>query len=100
VPYPPPGAAPHISEFKKVLEEEFGCEFKHVRFELGDGEVFDHHYIERDMGGGTPLVYPIDNYDEDMRVHGHLLLSICQYFQLDCSRWGITLTHWEDLPED
>lgn len=94
-----PTGAPLISEFKRVLEQEYGCEFKHDKFELGDSFVFDYHYIEREVGGER-LVYPIDDYRDDMRVHGLLLLSICKYLRLDCTRWGVTLTHWEDLPED
>jgi hypothetical protein len=86
---------PHISEFKKVLTEEFGCRFKNDRFEFGDGVVFDYTYIERKVEGETKM-YPIDNYSDDMKVHELLLLSVCRYFRLDCSRWGVTLDHLDD----
>lgn len=94
-----PTGAPLISEFKAVLEHEYGCVFKHDQFKFDDGIVFDYHYIERDFDG-EKLIYPIADYSDDMRVHGLLLLSICRYLRLDCTRWGVTLTHWEDLPED
>jgi hypothetical protein len=92
--YPP--YAPHISEFKQVLEQEFGCEFKRETLELGEGSSWEFVFIERDMAGEI-LVYPFDDYKDDMHVHGLLLLSICKYLRLDCSRWGITLSDWEDL---
>ena len=95
----PPGPAPHISEFKRVLTEEFGCEFKHDRFDFGDGVIFDYTYIERDMGEERRM-YPITDYQEDMMVHGLFLLSICRYFQLDCSRWGVTLRYLDDNPNE
>ena len=77
---------PHISEFKKVLTEEFGCGFKNDRFDFGDGVVFDYTYIERVVDGEMKM-YPIDNYSGDMIVHRLLLLSIWRHFKLDCSRW-------------
>ena len=79
---------PHILEFKKVLTEEFECRFKNDRFDFGDGVIFDFTYIERDVDGQTKM-YPIDNYSDDMTVHSLLLLSICRYLKLDCSKWGV-----------
>lgn len=94
-----PTGAPLISEFKRVLEQEYDCEFKHDRFEFEDGFVFDYRYIEREVAG-EKLVYPIDKYSDEMRVHGLLLLSICKYLKLDCTRWGVTLTHRDDYSEE
>jgi hypothetical protein len=95
-----PLGAPHISEFRKVLEGEFGCEFKRTKLDFGHGVSWEFVYIERDMGRDKPLTYPFADYDDDMRVHGLLLLSICKHLELDCSRWGVTLSDWEDLPEN
>jgi hypothetical protein len=96
VAYPP--AAVHISEFQKVLEDEFGCEFKYETFPGIAGEFVR---IERDMGNGKILEYPIDDYDPDMLVHGLLLMSACKVLMLDCSRWGLTLDPWyiDDDPD-
>jgi hypothetical protein len=90
----PPGA-PHISEFKKVLIEEFGCEFKTEIVEFGPSYSQEFVRIERDMDGEI-LEYPFYTYEETMRVHGALLLSICKHLRLDCSRWGVTLDTWYD----
>lgn len=95
--YPP--AAPHISEFQKVLEEEYGCEFKRTKLGLGLNISWEFVFIERNVRGET-LVYPFTDYADDMRVHGLLLLSICSYLQLDCSRWGVTLSDYDDLESD
>ncbi len=96
---PYPHFAPHISEFKKVLKEEFGCEFKRTKIELERGILWEFIYIERLWQGAT-IVYPFDDYADDMRVHGLLLLSICHRLVLDCSRWGVTLSDYDDLESD
>jgi hypothetical protein len=95
VAYPP--AAVHISEFQKVLEEEFGCEFKRETFPGIAGEFVR---IERNMEGEI-LEYPFYDYDPDMFVHGLLLMSVCKKLRLDCSRWGLTLDPWyiDDDPD-
>lgn len=87
---------PHISEFRTILEQEFGCEFKRETFPIGEGVSFEFVYIERNMTGRI-LTYPFYEYDEDMRVHPLLLKSICRHLELDCSCFGLTLTDLEDL---
>jgi len=93
-----PTGAPHISEFQKVLEEEFGCEFKTETLTYGPNFSQQFVYIERDMDGEI-LEYPFYTYDKDMRVHGALLMSICKHLRLDCSRWGLTLDAWYDIEQ-
>jgi hypothetical protein len=97
LPYPP--YAPHISEFKKVLEDEFGCTFERAKLGLDKGISWEFVYIER-IWQGKSLVYPFNDYADDMRVHGLLLLSICHQLVLDCSRWGVTLSEYDDLESD
>lgn len=91
-----PPYAPHIAEFKKVLEEEFGCEFKRTKLGLEKDISWEFVFIEREWKG-EPLIYPFTDYADDMRVHGLLLLSICHHLVLDCSRWGVTLSDYDDL---
>ncbi len=92
-----PHGAPHISEFRKVLAEEFGCEFKRDTFHFDDGVEFDYTYIERNVDGEN-RVYISDGYDDQMTVYSLLLASICKYLRLDCSRWGVT--NWDTSTED
>ena len=93
---PNPSSAPHITEFRKVLEDEFDCEFKRTKVGLEKGVSLEFVYFER-VWKGEVLMYPIDNYADEMRVHGLLLLSICHRLVLDCSRWGVTLSDYDDL---
>ena len=88
--------APHITEFKEILERDFGCEFKVEIFDFGKGASFEFIYIERNMAGRL-LTYPFYEYEEDMLVHPALLKSICRTLELDCSCFGLTLTDLDDL---
>jgi hypothetical protein len=96
LPYPF-APAPHISEFREILERDFGCEFKREKLVFGEGLSFEFTYIERDMGGGEILTYPFYEYEEDMLVHPLLLKSICRTLRLDCSCFGLTLEDLEDF---
>lgn len=87
---------PHISEFREILERDFGCEFKRETFVFGEGASFQFTYIERNMAGRI-LTYPFYEYEEDMRLHPVLLKSICRALELDCSCFGLTLADLEEL---
>ena len=86
-----------ISEFREILEREFGCVFKRESLPVGGGVAFEFHYIERDLGPGKVLTFPFYDYDPPNRIlHKMVLKSACRHLGLDCTRFGLTPADLED----
>jgi hypothetical protein len=87
---------PTFAEFRVILEQEFGCEFKQ-EFQIIN-EVNDSYpvtYFERDMGGRVldyVVVFPADINE---RMSLGLLRSIIQRLEIDPKRFGLTLDQFD-----
>ena len=88
---------PTFAELKTILEQEFGCEFKHDLRVLDEvkNHIYSITYFERDMGGEVLDCVVIFPDDENERVQLTLLRSIIHRLRLDPRRFGLDLDNFE-----
>lgn len=88
---------PTFAELKRILEQEFGCEFKQdfLIFNEVSRDTYSITYFERDMGGEVLDCVVIFPDDENERVQLTLLRSIIHRLQLDPRRFGLELDNFE-----
>ena len=83
---------PSFAEFKKILKEEFSCDYKKLaQATLVDPDGIDHEvfYFER-QEGNTILVAAVDLTDDTMLTPS-LLRSICSRLHVPVQHFGLTL---------
>jgi hypothetical protein len=88
---------PTFAELKRILEQEFGCEFKQdvLILNLVNNQTYSITYFERDMGGEVLDCVVIFPEDENERVLLTLLRSIIHRLRLDPRRFGLDLDTFE-----
>ena len=82
---------PSFGEFRKILEDEFACEYKQLDGVLVDPDGNDHDvfYFERTVGKKT-LLAPADLSDDTILTPS-VLRSICSRLAVPVERFGFTL---------
>jgi len=88
---------PTFAEFRRILIQEFGCEFKQ-EFQIIN-EVNDSYpvtFFERDMDGEVLTYVVVFPDDENERISLTLLRSILERLRIDPRRFGLELDHFED----
>ena len=82
---------PSFGEFRKILEDEFACEYKKLDGVLVDPDGNDHEvfYFERVIGKKT-LFAPVD-MDNDTILTPSVLRSICARLEIPVQRFGFVL---------
>ena len=88
---------PTFAELKRILEQEFGCEFKKdlLILDLIRNYAYSVTYFERDMSGEILDCVVLFPEDENERVQLTLLRSIIHRLWLDPSRFGLDLDDFE-----
>ncbi|HET6892733.1 MAG TPA: hypothetical protein VFH31_16635 [Pyrinomonadaceae bacterium] len=88
---------PTFAELKRILEEEFGCDFKQdlLIFNERSQDTYSITYFERDMGGEVLDCVVIFPEDENERLQLTLLRSIIHSLKLDPGRFGLDLDNFE-----
>jgi hypothetical protein len=88
---------PTFAELKRILEEEFGCEFKQDLLILNElnHNTYSITYFERDMAGELLDCVVIFPEDEDERVQLTVLRSVIHRLRLDPRRFGLDLDSFD-----
>jgi hypothetical protein len=82
---------PSFREFRKILQDEFACEYKKLDGVLVDPDGSDHEifYFQRVVGKKTFLA-PVDLTDDTILTPS-VLRSICARLRVPVEHFGFTL---------
>ena len=89
---------PYFIEFKQILCDEFGCEFKILEVNLDRTTFYTVPNFERDLGGR--ILTAVVNFEDNDRVEFSDIRRICRALEIPVSRFGLTLSDWFDPPDE